>query len=111
MSISGIADRHPLDMIFPVSHEPSQHPETPSKAVVLRFEEDQDELHQQLEAKAHLVQAIPRQGEIVNIEHQFHAVTQVIHNYDANGIEIHLGPSGESPADAVEKTETKPENP
>jgi len=94
-------------MILCVSHETSPPPESPTKAVVLRFDEDQDELHQQLEAEAHLVQAIPRQGEVVNIEHQFHAVTQVIHNYDANGIEVHLGPSSESPAEAVEKTESK----
>ena len=78
-------------------------PEESASTVLLRFEADRDEAHQQLEAEARLVQAIPRAGEVVNIDHQYHAVTQVIHNYDANGIEIHLGPSSDTPQEAQEK--------
>lgn len=77
-------------------------PEPPSNTVILRFDEDKDDVHQQLEAEAHLVQAIPRNGEVVAIENQFHAVTNVVHNYDACGIEVHLGPSSESPEEAKE---------
>ncbi len=91
--------------------DPTPPSDTPANTVILRFDEDRDDRHQELEAEARLVQAIPRKGEVVNIENQFHAVTEVIHNYDANGIEIHLGPSGETPADAQDKTESKPENP
>ena len=75
-------------------------PESAASVVILRFDEDRDDAHQQLEAEAHLVQAIPRNGEVVAIDHQFHAVTNVVHNYDAKGIEIHLGPSSESPEEA-----------
>ncbi|RYD36842.1 MAG: hypothetical protein EOP87_04715 [Verrucomicrobiaceae bacterium] len=87
--------------------EPAASPEQPvppANTVILRFDEDRDDRHQELEAEAHIVQAIPRKGEVVNIEHQFHAVKEVIHNYDAKGIEVHLGPSGETPEEAVEKT-------
>jgi hypothetical protein len=83
--------------------QPEPAPELTPNAVVLRFTADKDEVHQQLESEAHLVNAIPRKGEIVSIEHQFHAVKEVVHNYDANGIEVHLGPSAESPKDAQEK--------
>lgn len=75
-------------------------PESTANTVVLRFDEDKDDAHQQREAEAHLVQAIPRTGEVVAIDHQFHAVTNVVHNYDAKGIEVHLGPSSESPEEA-----------
>lgn len=85
--------------------ESAPSPETPVNTVVLRFDEDRDDRHQELEAEAHLVQAIPRKGEVVSIENQFHAVTEVVHNYDANGIEIHLGPSGETPEEAQDKTQ------
>lgn len=78
-------------------------PEDSANTVLLRFAEDKDDAHQQRESEALLVKAIPRTGEIVNIDHQFHAVTQVVHNYDANGIEIHLGPSSDSPQEAQEK--------
>lgn len=87
---------------MPDSTPPS---EIPPNTVVLRFEEDHDDRHQELEAEARLVQAIPRKGEVVGIEHQFHAVTEVVHNYDANGIEVHLGPSAETPAEAQDKTQ------
>ncbi|WAC20779.1 hypothetical protein OVA24_05210 [Luteolibacter sp. SL250] len=90
--------------------ESAPSPETPTNTVVLRFDEDRDDRHQELEAEAHLVQAIPRKGEVVNIENQFHAVTEVVHNYDANGIEVHLGRSGDTPAEAQDKTEPKAEN-
>jgi len=86
-----------------VHSDPSDSPPITPNAVVLRFTEDKDEAHQQLESEAHLVTAIPRKGEVVSIEHQYHAVTEVIHNYDANGIEVHLGPSSESPEKAQEK--------
>lgn len=68
--------------------------------MVLRFDKDRDEAHQQRESEALLVNNIPRTGEIVSIDHQYHAVTQIVHNYDANGIEVHLGPSCESPEEA-----------
>jgi hypothetical protein len=71
--------------------------------VVLRFDEDKDDAHQQREAEALLLNAIPRTGEVVSIDHQYHAVTQVVHNFDANGIEVHLGPSSETPQEACEK--------
>ena len=77
--------------------------ESATNVVVLRFDEDRDDAHQQRESEALLVNAVPREGEIVNIDHQYHAVTQVVHNYDANGIEVHLGPSSESPQEAKEK--------
>ena len=83
-----------------VTPDASPPPEASANVVVLRFDEDRDDAHQQLEAEAHLVQAIPRNGEIVAIDNQFHAVTNVVHNYDANGIEVHLGPSSESPEEA-----------
>jgi hypothetical protein len=86
-----------------VTPEHAASPETPANIVVLRFDEDRDDRHQELEAEAHLVQAIPRKGEVVNIENHFHTVTEVVHNYDANGIEVHLGPSGESPEEARNK--------
>jgi hypothetical protein len=83
-----------------VTPETPPSPESSANTVVLRFDEDKDDVHQQLEAEAHLVQAIPRTGEVVAIDHQFHAVTNVVHNYDAKGIEVHLGPSSESPEEA-----------
>jgi len=86
-----------------VHSDPAANPPIAPNAVVLRFTEDKDEAHQQLEAEAHLVNAIPRKGEVVSIEHQFHTVKEVVHNYDANGIEVHLGPSSESPEEAQEK--------
>lgn len=94
-----------------VQPEKSDTPEDSANTVVLRFdkETDQDDAHQQREAEALLVNAIPRRGEVVNIDHQFHAVTDVVHNYDANGIEVHLGPSSDSPAEAHEKAAGKEE--
>ena len=91
--------------------EKSSAPEDSANTVVLRFDKDadQDDSHQHREAEALLVNAIPRRGEVVNIDHQFHAVKEVIHNYDANGIEIHLGPSSESPEEAHEKAGKDPE--
>ena len=83
--------------------ESSPSPEDLASTVLLRFDEDRDEAHQQRESEALLVNNIPRTGEIVTIDHQYHAVTQVIHNYDANGIEVHLGPSSDSPQEAQEK--------
>ena len=80
-------------------------PETNTSVVLLRFEADRDDAHQHRESQALLVHSIPRAGEVVNIDHQFHAVTTVVHNYDANGIEVHLGPSSESPQEAQEKVE------
>lgn len=82
-------------------------PEDQANVVILKFDEntDNDDAHQQREAEALLVKAIPRCGEVVNIDHQFHAVKEVVHNYDANGIEVHLGPSSESPKEAHEKAE------
>ncbi len=77
-------------------------PENSTNTVLLRFDEDHDEAHQQREAEAILTHAVPREGEIVNIDYQYHAVTKVIHNYDANGIEVHLGPSCETPQEAKE---------
>lgn len=82
----------------------SPDPTIQPSAVVLRFTEDRDDAHQQLEAEAHLVNAIPRKGEIVSIDHQYHAVTEVVHNYDANGIEVHLGPSSDSPEEAQDRS-------
>jgi len=93
-----------------VTPDPTPSSDIPANTVVLRFDEDKDDRHQELEAEARLVHAIPRKGEVVSIEHQFHAVTEVVHNYDANGIEVHLGPSAESPAEAQVKTESQPEN-
>ncbi len=80
----------------------SPAPEDLANTVILKFDEtkDNDDAHQQREAEALLVQAIPRRGEIVNIDHQYHAVKEVVHNYDANGIEIHLGPSSDTPDEA-----------
>jgi hypothetical protein len=85
--------------------DPTASPEEHKNTVVLRFdpEKDGDDLHQQREAEALLVQSIPRPGEVVSIDHQYHAVTEVVHNFDANGIEVHLGPSSDSPAEAHEK--------
>ena len=100
---SAVADCRFPAKVVPVNHETPPTPEDSANTVILRFDEDRDEAHQQLESEAHLVNAIPRTGEIVNIDHQFHAVTQVIHNYDANGIEIHLGPSSETAKEAQEK--------
>ncbi len=82
-------------------------PEELANTVILKFDEstDNSDAHQQREAEALLVQAIPRPGEVVNIDHQYHAVKEVVHNYDANGIEVHLGPSSESPKEAHEKVE------
>lgn len=82
-------------------------PEDSANTVILKFDEatDNDDTHQRREAEALLVNAIPRSGEVVNIDHQFHAVKEVVHNYDANGIEIHLGPSSESPEEAHKKVE------
>lgn len=85
----------------------SPDPEDLANTVILKFDEktDNDDSHQHREAEALLVKAIPRCGEVVNIDHQYHAVKEVIHNYDANGIEIHLGPSSDSPKEAHEKAE------
>lgn len=82
-------------------------PEDLANTVILKFDETKDnsDAHQQREAEALLVHAIPRRGEVVSIDHQFHAVKEVIHNYDANGIEVHLGPSSESPEEAHEKAD------
>ena len=82
-------------------------PEDLANTVILKFDEttDNDDAHQQREAEALLLKAIPRRGEVVNIDHQYHAVTEVVHNYDANGIEVHLGPSSDSPKEAHEKAE------
>jgi hypothetical protein len=91
------------DKVAAVRSDTPPAPEESASTVVLRFEEDKDDVHQQIEAQARLVHAIPRAGEVVSIEHQFHAVTQVVHNYDANGIEIHLGPSSDTPQEAQEK--------
>lgn len=87
------------------SEKPSA-PEESASTVILRFDEDRDDSHQQREAEALLVNSIPRSGEVVHIDHQFHAVTNVVHNYDANGIEVHLGPSSESPEEAKKKAES-----
>lgn len=80
-------------------------PEDLANTVILKFDEttDNSHAHQQREAEALLVKAIPRCGEVVSIDHQFHEVTEVVHNYDANGIEVHLGPSSDSPKEAHEK--------
>jgi len=88
-----------------MTSEPYLSPEDNNSTVLLRFDEDKDAAHQQIEAEALLVRSIPRNGEVVNIDHQYHAVKQVVHNYDANGIEVHLGPSSESPEEATEKVE------
>lgn len=92
-------DNLPIHLTAVTPETPSP-PESAANVVVLRFDEDRDDAHQQREAEAHLVQAIPRTGEVVAIDHQFHAVTNVVHNYDAKGIEVHLGPSSESPEEA-----------
>jgi len=68
--------------------------------LILRFLEDTDDAHKERESEALLVNAVPRRGEVIVIDHQFHAVANVIHNYDADGIEVHLGPSSESAEDA-----------
>lgn len=86
-----------------MTSESHTNPEDLASTVLLRFDEDKDPAHQQIEAEARLVNSVPRNGEVVNIEHQYHAVKQVVHNYDANGIEVHLGPSSETPQEAVEK--------
>lgn len=85
----------------------SPAPEDLANTVILKFDEttDNDDAHQQREAEALLVKAIPRCGEVVSIDHQFHAVKEVVHNYDANGIEVHLGPSSDSPKEAHEKVD------
>jgi hypothetical protein len=70
--------------------------------LILRFLEDTDDAHQERESEALLVNAVPRRGEVIVIDHQFHAVANVIHNYDADGIEVHLGPSSESAEEAQE---------
>ena len=88
-----------------MTSESTPSPEELASTVLLRFDEDKDPAHQQREAEALLVNSIPRNGEVVNIDHQYHAVKQVVHNYDANGIEVHLGPSSESPEEAVEKAD------
>lgn len=70
--------------------------------LILRFLEDTDDAHRQRESEALLVNAVPRRGEVIVIDHQFHAVANVIHNFDADGIEVHLGPSSESAEEAQE---------
>ena len=102
---SEVAECHALYKFAPVSSETPPAPEDTASTVLLRFDEDHDDSHQQREAEALLVQAIPRCGEVVNIDNQFHAVTSVVHNYDAKGIEIHLGPSSDSPKEAQQKVE------
>jgi hypothetical protein len=100
-----IAKYHIPSTVDRVSPKTQPAPEDSASTVVLRFDEDHEESHQQREAEALLVNAIPRCGEVVNIDHQFHAVTNVVHNYDANGIEVHLGPSSESPEEAQKKVQ------
>ncbi len=111
MPNSPVAKIGRLGIFGPVQSDTPASPEDSKNTVVLRFDKqsDQDDAHQQREAEAHLVNAIPRRGEVVNIDHQFHAVKEVVHNYDANGIEVHLGPSSESPEEAHEKAAEDPE--
>lgn len=69
--------------------------------LILRFLEDTEESFQHRESEALLVEAIPRRGETITIDDHFHAVANVIHNYDAEGIEIHLGPAKETAEEAL----------
>ncbi len=69
--------------------------------LILRFLEDTEDSFQHRESEALLVEAIPRRGETITIDDRFHAVANVIHNYDANGIEIHLGPGRDTAEDAL----------
>ncbi len=70
--------------------------------LILRFMEDSADSFQHREAEALLVEAIPRRGESIAIDHNFHAVVNVVHNYDAEGIEVHLGPARETAEEAVQ---------
>ena len=70
--------------------------------LILRFLEDTEDSFQHREAEALLVDVIPRRGETITIDHNFHAVANVIHNYDADGIEVHLGPARETAEEAMQ---------
>ncbi len=70
--------------------------------LILRFLEDTADSFQHREAEALLVEAIPRRGETITIDHNFHAVANVIHNYDADGIEVHVGPARDTVEEALQ---------
>lgn len=70
--------------------------------LILRFLEDTEDSFQHQECEALLVEAIPRRGEAIAINNNFHAVANVIHNYDADGIEVHLGPARETADQAMQ---------
>lgn len=81
-----------------------RHPQLRSRmnTLILRFLEDTDDSFKHRESEALLVDAIPRRGETITVNHNFHAVANVIHNFDAEGIEVQLGPARETAEEALQ---------